>query len=117
MTTRKSKSTSIHLFKIDGYFVSSVIHIICDKTKDKENVYISSYFVHKNRRIHPSSNRYQNQDIQNENPENIESKVKEIMIKDRSICIKEIAKQTGFTKYKIEKFYMKLRRNLNGRIK
>ncbi len=115
MTTRKSKSVSIHLFKINDYYISNVTHIIHDKIKDKENIYISSYFVHRHKKIHVSSNRYRHQAIQNE--ENIENKIKELMIKNKSIKIKEISKQTGFTKYVVGKFYMKLRRILNGRIK
>lgn len=117
MTTRKAKNLNISLFKIKEYRLSTTLQILCDRTKDKENIYTSSHFVYKNKRIHVSSNRYRHKAIQNKECENIETKIKELMEKNKSISTKEISKQTSLSKHMIGKFYMKLRRNLNGRIK
>lgn len=111
MKTRKYKNISTPLFRINGFFLTNTLHIILDRTKNNDIVYVVSQFTYKNRRIHTSSNRYRCKSIQNEEYENIENKIKEAMEKNHSIKIKEISEQTGLSIYTIRnKFYMKIRR-------
>ncbi len=121
MNIRKNKILSIPLFKINGYVFTSRVSIILEYTKTTETIYISSYFVYRKNRIYKNKSVHNGSrgrlTIQNDEDNYRENRIKELMIKNRSITTCELSKLTGFSNYSIYKFYMKLRHELNGRIK
>ncbi len=116
MRTRKTKSISISLFKINGFFLTDTIHTILDHTKSSDITYVVSFLTYKKNRIHinkkmnilPTKGYTINQskkDVFNEN------KIKEEMKKNCNVTIEELSKLTGLSMYIIKnKFYMKIRR-------
>ena len=116
MRTRKSRTISTPLFKIDGFLLTNTLNIILDHRKNNDVVYVISYFTYKNNRICTTKKinvattkgytiNKSKEDIFNEN------KIKEEMKKGHNITIKELSKLTGLSLYKIRNnLYMKIRR-------
>ena len=116
MRKRKSKNISTPLFKINGFLLTNTLHIIIDRTKNSDIVYVISHLTYKSSRIH--TNRKINilstkghtinqskEDVFNEN------KIKEEMKKNCNVTVKELSKLTGLSIYRVRnKFYMKIRR-------
>ncbi len=110
----KKKSLAIPIFEVDGYFLSSVVQIVFEQTMSTKNMYIISYFKYKNKSISLSKhlNVLQNKGYVYKDEGRLEKEnlIRNEIIKNKNVTIKEISKSTKLSTYLVNRYYMKIRR-------
>lgn len=111
----KRKNLSSIICEIDNHPFTSTIRI---KLQSNGSIYIIHFLVYKQHYIslnkkYSGVNQCKNGINNKIRDKDRENKIRTEMRKNRNVCVKDISKSTGFNVYIINRFYMKIRREIS----
>lgn len=111
----KRKNLSSIICEIDNHPLTSTIRV---KLQSNGSVYIIHFLVYKQHHIslnkkYSGVNQCKNGINNKIRDKDRENKIRTEMRKNRNVCVKDISKSTGFNVYIINRFYMKIRREIS----